>query len=451
MEDIYIHWRAALRLKQKKRTYQHFDKSLDLDNDQNFALVKCAIENLPAHQFLPFLKFVKKDVRYRKDEVGIAHRSIKPRPIMYASHLDAHIYGFYSYIWGQAYEQFIAANGSAESVIAYRKIADNGNRNKGNIQFAQEVFQYIQERGDCVAIIADISKFFDTLKHKILKERLCAVLGVAELDTNEYKVFRSLSTFRFILKDKTWNSAYSRLKPRIVREQRRGKSLPQAVYESGKKIIQTNKAEVGIPQGSPASGLLANIYLSAFDSAIRDAFPNALYRRYSDDIVLVCPPAIAEAALSTLKSEIEKYALDINAKKAFFVKFERQSNGSVACTEVKDGDKNPVGRKYIDYLGFQFDGHAVLLRDKTLQRSYKKADKKIRKYQLRQTDAYRHKPHKVGRKQMGSSYINTATSAMQTIGSKITSQKEKFKRFIRRAKKNAKKTYGSKNTDIVEK
>ena len=60
---------------------------------------------------------------------------------MYASHLDAHIYGFFSYVWGQAYERFITANGSAESVIAYRKIPDNGaRRNKGNIQFAREVF-----------------------------------------------------------------------------------------------------------------------------------------------------------------------------------------------------------------------------------------------------------------------------------------------------------------------
>src|SRR3989344_1621588 len=137
MDDIYTRWRASLRPKQKKRAYQHFDKSLDLDNDHDFALVKRAIGNLPAHQFLPFLKFVKKDIRYHKDATGIPRRSIKPRPIMYASHLDAHIYGFFSYIWGQAYERFIAANGNAESVIAYRKTFDNGIRNKGNIQFAR--------------------------------------------------------------------------------------------------------------------------------------------------------------------------------------------------------------------------------------------------------------------------------------------------------------------------
>jgi hypothetical protein len=111
----------------------------------------------------------------------------------------------------------------------------------------------------------------------------------------------------------------------------------------------------------------------------------------------------------------------------------------VVCADVRDGDKNPVGRRYIDYLGFQFDGHTVLLRDKTLQRSYKKVDKKIRKHQLRQTDEYKHKPHKTGRKQIGGSYINSAASAMQTIGSKIASQKEKFEKFVRRTKRNSRK------------
>lgn len=438
MDDIYAQWRASLRPKQKRRTYQHFDKPLDLDNESHFELVKRAIENLPTHQFLPFLKFIKRDIRYRKDADGVSRRSIKPRPIMYASHMDAHIYGFFSYKWSQAYERYIKENGSAESVIAYRKIADTANRNKGNIQFAREIFQYIQENDDSVAIVADVSKFFDTLKHKTLKERLCAVLDVAELSSDEYKVFRSLSAFRYVLKDEEWGSTYAQLVSRIARGVRKGKSLPQAVYESGKKIIRTNKAEIGIPQGSPVSGLLANIYLSAFDAAIRNEFPEALYRRYSDDIVVVCSADVMDAALTTLKREIKKYALDINAKKMFLVSFKSQADGSVACVDVMDGDKSPVGRKYIDYLGFEFDGRTVLLRNKTLQRSYKKADTKIRKHQLRQTDEYNHKPHKARSKQKGSSYINNATSAMRSIGSKIGSQREKFEKFVRRSRRRAK-------------
>jgi len=47
----------------------------------------------------------------------------------------------------------------------------------------------------------------------------------------------------------------------------------------------------GIPQGSPISDLLANMYLLNFDCAVRkilDALGGS-YLRYSDDILLVAP------------------------------------------------------------------------------------------------------------------------------------------------------------------
>lgn len=443
MNDSYTNWRTSLREKQKKRTYKHFDTPLNLDDAKDFALVVHAIENLGKHQFLPFLKFIKKDIRYRQDKsTKKPTRAVKLRPIMYASHLDAHIYGFFSYLWSIEYERFIKDNGSTESVIAYRKIADeDGVRNKGNIQFAREVFKYIQKHGDCVAIVADISKFFDTLKHKTLKERLCAVLGVSKLGESEYKVLRSLTAFRSVLKDEDKRGGYVRLVKKIEQELRKGKSLPQAIYECGKKIINTNKTEVGIPQGSPASGLLANIYLSAFDATIRSTFPDTLYRRYSDDIVVVCQLASAETALTLLQGEIKKYALKINPEKAFFVKFERQPDGLPKCIEVKDGNGSPVGRRYIDYLGFEFDGRSVLLRDKTLQRSYKKADKKITKYRERQKPGYPHKKKRPqGSKQKAGSYMGNADSAMQSVGSKIGQQKGKFQKFVRRSRKIVKKS-----------
>ncbi len=443
MNDVYKKWRASLlRQKQKKRTYQHFDKSLNLDNDQDFSLVVRAIENLSTHQFLPFLKFIKKDIRYRKDTTGTPRRGIKPRPIMYASHLDAHIYSFFSYSWSQAYEQLIKENGSADSVIAYRKIADESNsHNKSNIQFAREVFQYIQRQGDCVAIVADIEKFFDTLKHKTLKEQLCVVLGVTQLGERDYKVFRSLTAFRYVLKDEDEKSLYTRLSYRIAREIQKRKSLPQAVYECGKNVIKENKTVVGIPQGSPASGLLANIYLTSFDSSIRNSFPDALYRRYSDDIVFVCPTNSAARALIILNEEIKKYSLNISSPKTFYVKFGRQPNGSVLCTEVKDGNGSVVGRKYIDYLGFEFDGRSVLLRNKTLQKSYKKAARKIRKYRVRQQDWYKHKRHIQKSKYISGAYIKKAALVMQSVGSKISSQQEKFMKFVRKNKKGTKEEY----------
>lgn len=304
MSTFYEQWRASLRPKQKKRTYQHFDRSHDLADEQVFKLVERAIENLDRHQFLPFVKFFKKEIRYRRDANGQRIRSPKLRPIMYASHLDAHIYGFFSYRWSEIYEKFLVSNGISENVIAYRKIPD-GKRNKSNIHFAREVFQYIQKNGDSVAIVADISHFFDSLKHNVLKQQLCRILGTDELGVDEYKVFRSLTAFRFVMKDDRKESEYSRVISQIKRDIQKGKSLPQAVYERGRNIILKNQKTVAIPQGSPVSGLLANIYLSAFDSSISASFPNTLYRRYSDDIVLVCTADDATTAIATLKKEIK--------------------------------------------------------------------------------------------------------------------------------------------------
>ncbi|MDP2641868.1 MAG: reverse transcriptase domain-containing protein [bacterium] len=438
MDDIYTQWHSSLvRKKQRKRTYKHFDKALDLDDKQDFAMVIKAIENISSHQFLPFLKFIKKDIRYRKDETGTPKRRIKPRPIMYASHLDAHIYSFFSFLWSQVYEKYIDRNGFTESVIAYRKITDNGvSQGKSNIHFAREVFEYIQRHGNCVAIVADITKFFDNLKHRILKEQLCAVFGVTKLGDSEYKVLRSLTAFRFILKDKSKHGAYSQLMKQIEKGGK-GKSLPQTVYESGKRIIKKNKMVVGIPQGSPISGLLANIYLSTFDAAIRSTFPKDLYRRYSDDIILVCSIDSAKERLIKLKEEIKEFALDINASKVSLVKFERQLDGSVICTEVNDGNGSPVKKKYIDYLGFEFDGHSVLIRNKTLQKSYQKAHKRIRKYYNRQKSNYEHMTHRHKEKYKGGSYMSNAEAAMQALGSKIDSQQKKFKKFIRKNKRSA--------------
>ena len=110
------------------------------------------------------------------------------------------------------------------------------------------------------------------------------------------------------------------------------------------------------------------------------------------------------------------------------------------CTDVTDSEGNPLGRRYVDYLGFHFDGRSVLLRDKTIQRSYRKADKKIHKYYARQARGFEHKTHRHGRKQKPSAYMQNSSSAMRAIGSKIDSQQKKFERFVRKSKRTAKQS-----------
>lgn len=50
------------------------------------------------------------------------------------------------------------------------------------------------------------------------------------------------------------------------------------------------KRRKGIPQGTPISAALANVYMLHFDKRINDAVKplKGIYRRYSDDMIVVC-------------------------------------------------------------------------------------------------------------------------------------------------------------------
>jgi RNA-directed DNA polymerase len=447
MEEKYLQWRAVLKPEQKKRSYKHFDKSFDLDDPADFRFVISILESIKTHQFLPFVKFIKKEIRYQRNSEKVVTRKRKERPIMYASHLDSHIYSFYANQWGRKYEDYLIKEKISDNAIAYRKILKGtGNlKGKNNIAFSKEVFKYIQNEDECSVIIVDISHFFDSLNHKILKNHLTTILG-NRLSDDEYKVLRSLTSFRYVLDDsrsKNKNGKYRKLLAKISKRIKQNNcSLAHAVYEvGGVGCIKENKTTIGIPQGSPLSGLLANIYMAFFDSEFVKRYPKILYRRYSDDIVIVCPISLTADIFSSLQSLISKYALEINPSKAYIATFRRQEDGAVSCVDVKTGAGVALGRKYIDYLGFEFDGSTVRVRGKTLKNAYRKAGNKIRKFYKRQTEKNpKEKPNlsETKRIKKSGSYIENAKRDMKVVGTGINSQQRNLFRFIRK-KRNAEK------------
>lgn len=356
---MYLEWKESLKQEQKKRHYRHFDASLDLDDPKDYKKVTTALDNIKTHQFLPFIKFFKKNFFYKRVPNYVSQRQIKRRPIMYSSHLDAHIYSFYSYKWSRDYEDFVDRKGINLNVTAYRKVTDTKSDTKGknNILLAREVFEYIQNIEDCEVIIIDISKFFDTLNHKKLKESICKILN-RQLTDDEYKIFRSLTSFRYVLDDshqKKGLRLFKKFFAKIKNKTRKGKTLAQAIYELGSNgMIRYNKSTEGIPQGSIISGLLANIYMANFDSNFSKSFPKCLYRRYSDDIVIVCKTLEAKRILEFLKVAVEEIALGINPSKVAIAKFAKLDD-TLKCSEVRDGNGDLSKKKFIDYLGFEFN------------------------------------------------------------------------------------------------
>lgn len=88
----------------------------------------------------------------------------------------------------------------------------------------------------------------------------------------------------------------------------------EIVTESNSGMRQVRKPERGILQGSPLSPLLANIYLDAFDQALRKL--DLRFVRYGDDIaIFLSTQQEAEAALETATRLLERMFMPVNREK----------------------------------------------------------------------------------------------------------------------------------------
>ncbi|RZM37303.1 MAG: reverse transcriptase, partial [Sphingomonas sp.] len=243
----------------------------------------------------------------------------------------------------------------------------------------------------------DISKFFESIDHELLRQKWCALLGVADLPNDHRAVFRAITRYAIVDRD----AAYERLG--YLTWQAKGSSrIP--VYTTGFKdmprqlcsnaefrekicgkgetfasLIETNKDNFGIPQGSPISDLLANLYLIDFDSALEtyvDAIGGAFFR-YSDDIIIIIPGGDAEAvaARDFAMAEIKMHGSKIVIKesKTSVLRYYPAPGGQ--AFEKLHGEQGENG---LEYLGFRYDGKSAYLRDSTLSRLYRKVTRSIR-------------------------------------------------------------------------
>lgn len=420
----YQEWKNQIKPDRKLRTYQHIDDSLNLDEEKIFQKVIRVIEDIKNHQFLPFIKRTETKIRFRKNKDGEARRSKKSRPIMYASHINAHIYSYYNFLLMKKYEDYLRELNISANVIAYRKIKiEETDKGKSNIHFAKEVFDYIHGQNECVVITHDIEGFFDNLNHGLLKEKISKICWVEKLDDSLYKVFRSLTAYKYI----EYNDFIGKKIKRKTQINR------YAIYKILKDIVKENKTNKGIPQGSPISGLLANIYLVDFDNQIRTSFPNVFYRRYSDDLVFVCSKEQKESLLKFIDEKINESKLTINSGKSYISYFKKGTDG-IICEEVTDGLGKKIGRNYVDYLGLEFNGEKIFLRKNTVQKLKHKQEKKVWKQLSNTQSQTRRKPKKLKNKtnKNRNNYFKRSLEIIDNLGIKkqilkITQKRNKIK------------------------
>ncbi len=384
------------------------------------------------HSFLPFIHKTSRVKKFRKkynaqtgklefvvkDGKKITRNpNEKKRELFYASHLDSLIYGYYAYQLNEKYEDKLSEFGLNDVVNAYRSVPVNpeneNSPNKCNIDFANDVFKYILEYPQTkFSVIAfDISSFFDNLDHKLLREVWCDVLRVDKLPSDHFNVYKNITRFSHVdiadifeeFKDKIHTQKTNKFGIKLKRKRKKIDKIKflrdqdaiafcteKEFLKVKNKLIQPSKTKIvdkkvvyrnfGIPQGSPISSVLANMYLMNFDKIINDYITaiGGIYRRYSDDMIVICPNDCKSELLNLVYFEIKKYKLEIQSTKTQIFQFE-YLKGKLECgEEYQDGNIINWYKNFI-YLGFEFDGKSVLLKSASLSGYYRKMKRSVRK------------------------------------------------------------------------
>lgn len=340
------------------RRYPHFDREVGFDKAR--ALVT-AVQKVTHHAFLPFISYDLQIPHYSKEEKKV---KIKLRPIAFSSHVDSHIFSYYSMILSEFYEEKLSAHNLGDKVIAYRKFTPK----KCNIDFAYEAFKHVQKKGNCVAIAFDIRGFFDNLKHENLKRTWCELLGVSRLTPDHFAIYKAITKYSLVDRD----ALYKLLE--IGRKKAENwigpLCSPYEFRELVRKsnLIKTNSHDFGIPQGSPISALLSNIYMLNFDKTVSEicAQNGVFYRRYSDDILIICETGQGSFYESLIESKLNEIGLEIKAEKTQKSQFE--------VTELLKQKAD----KPLQYLGFTYDGWKILVRSNTVSRFHQRMRKGVR-------------------------------------------------------------------------
>lgn len=417
----------------RERFYPHFDSEFTKAAAKEKVLKWVQDPEWVANRaFQPFIR--KERISWKRkrvlkeDEVKKTTKSKrKRRPICFASHLDAHIYAYYASLLKEPYEAAVASLGINDNVIAYRAASPG----YCNIHYARDVFAYIQKSSPCVALLFDIEKFFDTLDHNQLKHYLLKVLDPSEtlqkLPQDYYAIFRSLTKFSFIKENrlkKKFKSFFT--KPF---QKRSGKRIctPEQLRDLKKEHLKTNKQSFGIPQGSSLSAVLSNIYMLSFDEEMKklcDA-KGALYRRYSDDIMVVCNVEIWDDVEKEVLKLIADQHLTSHEGKTEKLLFSHDNNSVISCIDLKSGEPHKV-----QYLGFTFDGSQVAIRMASIGRFIGKLNRSaigsaidckvmpsVAYLRRRLFEGFSHKSRE---KTNFSTYLKRAESLMKKAGLKTT-------------------------------
>jgi hypothetical protein len=344
-----------------QRAYMHFDRFVALSD--GFARDVINPKIIARHSFLPFISFEKITRKWEKAQDGSRRISKKPkvRNIRYAAHTDAIIFSWYAHLMGTMYEIELGQRGLNEVVVAFRKGPGP------TYETVAEVIEFILNRGECSVLCFDIHGYYDNIDGPILKHKWLELIRNGQLSTqlptDHYKIWRRHTNIEFI--------DLKKLRKHLGIK--KGQLLPESKYCSPERFREIRGTlldyqKTGIPQGSPLSPLLSNLYLMEFDEIIHRAVKasGGLYRRYCDDIIIVCPhhekDNFQQLVCDTLRTE----KLELKVEKTEILEFVSEPDGLHSVDIKTNHERN------LQYLGIEFNGRNAYIRSSTVARFYRR-------------------------------------------------------------------------------
>lgn len=378
-----------------KSSYAHFDHRVSFAEARGKILDP---EYISHHASYPLISNEIVSVRYRGGKC-----CYKVRNIAYASHFDHRVYQYYSYLWSDLYNKKAIAEGFNDVAVAYRSTLSSGVavKSASNISSAKKAFDYILERDSVFVLTGDFKSFFDNLNHTYLMRSLRSLFPDGRLPDDHYQVIKNVLRYscwpiadlavRHELpwpaidpaREKMISDTAIELRFKSIRELNKlDVILPKAEFLANKSIVITRPwsqdgTALGIPQGLAASGVLANIYMADIDRKVSLVVERVggLYLRYCDDFIIAVPKSGFDALVEAinLMAVVDSVKLQPEKTKVFWV-----DGGGVAQLDFESACAGEVlsyfgahpARK-VSFLGFDFDGRVVRLRQSTVGRYHR--------------------------------------------------------------------------------
>lgn len=298
-ENLLGAWREFKRGKNKKKDIQEFDFNLE---SNIFKLHNELKNKIYVNQ--PYTPFYVYDPKRRH----IHKAQVRDRVVHQA--LYRVLYGMYDKHFIHDSYSCRVDKGTHRGVV---RLADFTRKESKN--YTKNIY----------VLKCDISKFFDSIDHKILKE----ILFKQDIDIDTiWLINKIIDSFPVFARSNPWD------------------------WESKNSARQDLAVKKGLPLGNVTSQLFANVYLNEFDQFIKHTIKAKYYIRYCDDFVIV---SYDREYLESLISQIsyffqENLKLSLHTRKVEIRKF-------------------PQG---IDFLGYVVLPHYKVLRTSTKQRILRK-------------------------------------------------------------------------------